>query len=211
MNATAKALRNRGRPPSEEKRRDILAAATRLFTEQGYDGTSVDDIAQAAGVSKQTVYSHFKSKDDLFRSCVAGKISMYGLEASQLPQDDDFDTVLAHIGRHYLELLADQGVICMFRLMAAEANTHPKVVRSFHESGPIATAHNIAGIFARHLPAGPDNQELARMATSEFLALVRGEYFLELILGTRTGIDAAELDAHVRHCIAQIRRLYDIP
>ncbi len=199
-----------GRPKSAEKARAIKQAAVNLFMADGIDRTSMDAIAAAAGVSKQTVYSHFKSKDDLFRSCVAGKLSAYGLDASQLPHDDDFDTVLLRIGKHYMELLADKGVVCMFRLMAAEANTHPKVVRSFHESGPIATAHNVAGIFSRHLPGAPDNEELARVATSEFLALVRGEYFLELILGTRTGIDAGELDAHVRHCIGQIRKLYEI-
>ena len=51
---------------SEAKRQGILEAATRLFTEQGYDGTSVDDIAAEAGVSKQTVYSHFGNKEKLF-------------------------------------------------------------------------------------------------------------------------------------------------
>lgn len=199
-----------GRPKSAAKARAIKQAAVNLFMADGIERTSMDAIAAAAGVSKQTVYSHFRSKDDLFRSCVAGKISLYGLDASQLPQDDDFDEVLLHIGKHYMELLADQGVVCMFRLMAAEATTHPKVVRSFHESGPIATAHNVAAIFARYLPGAPDNDELAQQATSEFLALVRGEYFLELILGTRTAIDADELDAHVRHCIGQIHKLYDI-
>ena len=202
--------RRPGRPKSEEKAEAIRHAAATLFMADGIERTSMDAIASAAGVSKQTVYSHFKSKDDLFRACVAGKVRLYGLDASQLRDDGDLEQTLLHIGCHYLELLSDPGVICMFRLMAAEASTHPKVVRSFYESGPIVTAHNIAEIIARYLPEGPDRARLARRATSEFLALVRGEYFLENVLGIRDGIDGEELAAHVRHCIAQIRTLYGL-
>ena len=55
-----------GRPKDLEKRAAILAAAKQLFPEQGFDGTSMDAIATAAGVSKLTVYSHFTDKEGLF-------------------------------------------------------------------------------------------------------------------------------------------------
>ncbi len=202
--------RRPGRPKSPEKAEAIRQAAVGLFMADGIERTSMDAIANAAGVSKQTVYSHFKSKDDLFRACVAGKVKMYGLDASQLPADGDLDAALFHVGCHYLELLCDPSVICMFRLMAAEASTHPKVVRSFHESGPIATAHTVSGLFARHFRGRDDGESLARRATSEFLALVRGEYFLELVLGVRADIEGDERERHVRHCIEQVRKLYDL-
>lgn len=44
----------------------ILEASRELFTEKGFQDTSVDDIAEAAGVTKGAVYHHFKSKTDLF-------------------------------------------------------------------------------------------------------------------------------------------------
>ena len=167
----------------------------------------MDAIAAAAGVSKQTVYSHFKSKEELFRSCVACKVETYGLDPSSLPVDNGFDALLAHIGRQYLTLIGDPGVIRMFRLMASEADTHPGTVKSFHEAGPIATARNIARIFSKHLPTA--QQDLAEKATSEFLALVRGEYFLELLLGTRSEFSDEEMSAHIDGCIRQIHKLYD--
>ncbi|HET6586161.1 MAG TPA: helix-turn-helix domain-containing protein, partial [Oleiagrimonas sp.] len=49
-----------------EKRAAILAASIDLFTRQGFEGTSMDAVATAAGVSKLTVYSHFGDKDNLF-------------------------------------------------------------------------------------------------------------------------------------------------
>lgn len=59
------------RTPKEIKRRRILLAATELFIQQGYRKTSVDEVAQAAGVAKGTVYLYFKNKADLLLHCIA--------------------------------------------------------------------------------------------------------------------------------------------
>lgn len=57
--------------PKEIKRRRILLAATELFIRQGFRKTSVDEVAQAAGVAKGTVYLYFKNKSDLLMHCIA--------------------------------------------------------------------------------------------------------------------------------------------
>ena len=56
---------------SDRKRRAILEAATARFLRNGYLGTSMDEIAADASVSKQTVYKHFDDKQSLFREIVA--------------------------------------------------------------------------------------------------------------------------------------------
>ncbi len=200
--------RRPGRPKSEEKAQAIQQAAIGLFMADGIDRTSMDAIAAEAGVSKQTVYSHFNSKDDLFRSCVSSKLEMYGLDASSLEVDDGIDATLKHAGRKYLTLLSDEGVIRMFRLMASEADTHPETVHSFYETGPRTTTRNLAGILARHMPDESDDIETPLRATKEFLALVRGDYFLELLLGTRRAIGKKEMEQHLDHCIRQLHKLY---
>ncbi|GAA1848752.1 TetR/AcrR family transcriptional regulator [Asanoa iriomotensis] len=48
-----------------DTQRTIQAHAVRLFTERGYDATTVADVAEAAGVSPMTVYRHFPTKEDL--------------------------------------------------------------------------------------------------------------------------------------------------
>ena len=173
----------------------------------GMERTSMDAIASAAGVSKQTVYSHFHSKDDLFRACVASKVEIYGLDESNLAVGDDLDTVLQHIGRKYLTLLSDMGVIRMFRLMMSEADTHADMVSSFYETGPVTTSRNIANIMKGFLANTDD--ELALEATRDFLSLIRADYFLELLLGTRSEIAQDERDRHIDLCISQIRKLYE--
>jgi len=58
-------LKRRVVKPSEERRREILEASLSLFTQKGYDETTVDDIATAAGVAKGTIYIYFASKEHI--------------------------------------------------------------------------------------------------------------------------------------------------
>src|SRR5258707_6897101 len=66
-----------GRPTREEAvRRDarLLEVATTLFMERGFDGTTIDAVAEAAGVSKPTVYARYRDKRDLFAAVLRGRI-----------------------------------------------------------------------------------------------------------------------------------------
>lgn len=198
----------RGRPKSPEKAAAILEAAGDLFLTEGLAQTSMDAIAAAAGVSKQTVYSHFQSKEDLFRTCVCSKVDDYELDASTIDGNTPIDDVLRHIGRQYLTLLADKEVIGMFRLMAASAGSFPQIVSIFYESGPVATRRALTERLARQVPAMDEGR--AEQAASEYLALVRSCCFLELLLGIRDQVPRDEIHAHVEHCIAQLRKLYPL-
>lgn len=52
------------------KREQLIQAATRLFAEQGYRATGIDQISEVAGVTKKTLYHHFRSKDELVLACL---------------------------------------------------------------------------------------------------------------------------------------------
>ena len=64
-----------GETRTARKRRAILDAATTLFLREGYLATSMDQIAAAASVSKQTVYKQFADKQSLFREIVTGTVA----------------------------------------------------------------------------------------------------------------------------------------
>ena len=68
----------------EQTRQRLLAAAARLFARNGFDATSVEDVAEAAGYSKGAVYYNFASKDELFEALVEESISQMiaGLESA---------------------------------------------------------------------------------------------------------------------------------
>jgi mycofactocin system transcriptional regulator len=64
MVLTGEAPHRRGRPPGTS-RRELEVIALRLFTEQGFDGTTIEQIAAQAGVSKRTFFRYFGSKADV--------------------------------------------------------------------------------------------------------------------------------------------------
>ncbi|MFN2617522.1 MAG: TetR/AcrR family transcriptional regulator [Thermoleophilaceae bacterium] len=56
---------SRRRLTKDERRARILDAAAEVFASRGYEGTSIDEVAEAAGISKPVIYDHFDSKKDL--------------------------------------------------------------------------------------------------------------------------------------------------
>ena len=73
----------------ERRRPQVLDAALKLFLKGGYDGTSMDAVAHAAGVTKPVVYACFSSKDDLFRSLLAREEELILAEVQGAFQDTD--------------------------------------------------------------------------------------------------------------------------
>jgi len=71
------------------RRRDILAAAERVFDKYGYAAATVDEVAAEAGLSKGSLYNYFRSKEDLFTQVFADVIAI---------DEDKFDAMLAGEG-----------------------------------------------------------------------------------------------------------------
>lgn len=79
---------SRRRAAAKESRRAIAAAARRLFLERGYTGTTMNAIAQAAGVSQETVYASFGPKPSIFRHLVETALS--GTDEPVPPLERDY-------------------------------------------------------------------------------------------------------------------------
>ena len=61
------------RKPLPGKKEQILEAATSIFLDRDYSRVRMEEIAEAAGVGKGTVYEYFKNKEDLFMACITSK------------------------------------------------------------------------------------------------------------------------------------------
>ena len=58
----------------QQTHKAILDAAIKLFTEKGFEQTSMEELARAAGIGKSTIYGYFKAKDDIFRAFCAAEL-----------------------------------------------------------------------------------------------------------------------------------------
>jgi len=86
----------------------ILAKATRLFARQGYEGTSVQDVADAVGVTKQGVLHHYASKEELRRAVVDATLSHWNEALPRLllaatAAGDRFDAVFGELWRFFAQ------------------------------------------------------------------------------------------------------------
>jgi AcrR family transcriptional regulator len=134
---TAQDRRGRGRPKVVDDitlAARIAAAAGDIFLRDGYDDTTMDMVAQQAGVSKRTVYRLFAGKQALFAAVVAS----HRQSMLDLPRGDDdrpLSEILMAIFRTDLDFDAASQRDAMMRLILTEAQRHPELASLLHRHG----------------------------------------------------------------------------
>src|SRR5690348_11912390 len=185
-------------PRSTRKREAILAAATTAFLRGGYLGTSMDEIAAAAGVSKQTVYKQFADKERLFAQIVARMVDEASdpvHEAVRSLQDTgDLEADLRDLAQRQLTLVLRPPMMQLRRLVIGEAHRFPELGRTFHEQGPGRTVAALAETFERLGSRGLLRVGDPRLAAAQFNWLIMSAPLnAAMLLGDDGPPDATEV------------------
>ena len=137
---------------TDRKHRAMVDAARSLFLKQGYDGTSMEEIAVKAAVSKQTVYKHFTDKKRLFEEIVLATTSqvdrVVGLVAGPLVDTLDLKKDLTLLGRQFIAALMDPRLLRLRRLVIANADRMPELGRTWYAQGFERVLATLATSFA---------------------------------------------------------------
>lgn len=201
--------RARGRPVDLAKRDAILAAATQLFLARGFAGASMEAVAAAAGVSKITVYAHFRNKESLFQTMIRARCEAYNrperFEAyAALPPRE----ALGEMGRNFLALLFDPEVLRLYRVISAEAERRPLVAELFYAAGPERAIELFADYFRRAAARGLFALDDPEKVADDFLALLKGRLHFRATLKLRPQPSSAAIRAHVARCVEVLMRAY---
>ncbi|ADN76883.1 transcriptional regulator, TetR family [Ferrimonas balearica DSM 9799] len=192
---------------SEKKRRQILEAAGQLFVQQGFITTSMDEVAQQAGVSKQTVYAHFGSKDELFTHCVEQKCITNELLPTALSGDDPRQVLLDFTAR-FVEMINSDEAVYVYRLCISQAETHPELSERYFEAGPA----KVIGAVAEYLATLSDNGLLKIddpvLAAEHLLLMSRGMVNMRKSLGLTIEESAAQRHQRVIQTVEHFLRGY---
>src|SRR5437764_724358 len=189
-----------GERQSTRKRRAIVEAATTAFLRDGYRGTSMDEIAAAAGVSKQTVYKHFADKQRLFSEIVTTTVNeasdpVYE-EVRSLQDTGDIEADLRDLARRQLATVMRPRLMQLRRLVIAEAGRFPELGRVFYEQGPGRTVAALAETFGRLAARGVLAVDDPPTAAAHFNWLVMSAPINRaMLLGDDEPPSAKELDA----------------
>jgi TetR/AcrR family transcriptional regulator, mexJK operon transcriptional repressor len=177
---------------SERKREAIVQAAVRLFLRDGFERTSVDAIAEEAGVSKRTIYNHYGDKENLFLSVIGdtydGMITVFEQLIDKYLTDVPGDAVEANVIAFSCDtaLLAARSPdrAALVRLMMSEAAHFPEIrVVQMRPRGITAIiAERLTTLAARGLLEVPEPEE----AANHLFSLTMGQMNNRSLFGALT-------------------------
>jgi len=174
-----------------ERDERLLAIAAALFEERGYEGTSIDALADAAGVGKATVYARFQDKRSLFISVYRQRVAAVMLplaeETAALSSRPASPERLAHtleqVGMILIRRSLSPGAIRMNRVILAEALRFPELAELVFREGWSRIVSIVGSILRLHAEQGVLRVVDTDMAADLFLNMVIGRQQRVMMLG----------------------------
>ncbi|MFC4627295.1 TetR/AcrR family transcriptional regulator [Promicromonospora alba] len=196
------------RPSSRKKHDAALAAAEVQFLATGFESVTMDSIAKESGVSKQTLYSYFGSKQELFLALVTEKTRVTSRSVlSSVPRVTDAGTARDEVRDLLVAQLAavmNPEVLALRRLVIGEAVRFPELARALYENGPRVAIASLATVIGDLADlglvriAGPDAASDTDRAATQLNWLVMGDPINRaMLLGDDAIPTPAQLRAHV--------------
>ena len=171
-----------------------------MFLQRGYRGTSIDEIATRAAVSKPTVYRFFDDKEHLLTEIVLGTLDRRGdpfrAKLAALVDTGDLGSDLPNLARDYIRVVTQPAGLALRRLVIGASHQLPELAQAYYERAQDQTLGALAGLpmtikdgfDVENMPALSGNPALKDRAK-----LKAGETLLVLGAGGGVGIAAVEL------------------
>ena len=199
-------LRAAGGTRTDQKRQAITEAATGLFLRQGYEGTSMDEIAAAAAVSKQTVYKQFTDKEQLFATIVTAITERAERIAETInalvDEIVDLEAGLVQLARAYTTAVVQPPVVQLRRLVISEADRFPVLARTYYQRAPARGIAALAGGLERLAGRQLLRIDDATTAAEQFAYLVLGPVIDRALFDPGAPIEDSEI---ARYAAAGVR------
>ena len=165
---------------AEEKRALIVAAATALFLELGYDRTSLARIAERSGVSRATLFKQFPTKAALFDAIVTE--SWASDDEEEPPPAGDVVAGLGILGRRYAALLGRARMTDLFRIVIAELPRFPELTHAQFAQGKLPYFESVRAYLLAERDAGTVRVDDADLAATQFLGMISNYVFWPTLL-----------------------------
>lgn len=175
----------------------VLEAAERAFLEGGYGATSMDAIAERAGVSKRTVYSNFGSKKDLFAAVIRKHGSMVlplSIEEIDL-ESSDLEPILTDLATNFLMSICTPEQVELYQTVLAESRKFPELGKLMID-GPFLRSERL---FDQFLRAQVDRGRLSfpdiDLAAPQLVAMLKTNVHMRLLFNQPVQVTNASLAA----------------
>lgn len=196
----------------EARRQAMLEAASELFLERGFEGTSVSDVVKRSGGSLATLYAWFGSKEGLFEA-IAAEISAHILAAldTQEFESRPLAEALQALGERFLGQVLCPEALRWHRMCFSEGHKFPELRAALIRSGPGRITERLADYLAAQARAGRLEIEDPSLAATHFFALVKSETHLAAVCGEPIEVSPEDVVAQVRRAVRVFLRGYATP
>jgi AcrR family transcriptional regulator len=196
-----------------KKRAAVLEAAAKVFLRGGYLGASMDEIADLAGVSKQTVYTYFSNKEALF-AAMASALSNEANDrvhnnVAEFGEDDDLEGYLVGYAVRQLEVVLTPRILQLRRLVIGEVGRFPELGTALYAGGPGRAIASLAATFERLADRGALSVHDPLLAATQFNWLMMSAPLNRtMLLGDGAIPSSKELREHAREGVRMFLAAY---
>lgn len=136
---------------SEDRPREICAAALEVFAEKGFAAAKLDEIGRRAGVSKGTLYLYFEDKQDLFRAVVRSAIApnIDAIASGISALDAQIPEVVSMFLSGFAEREARLPIGAVAKIVIGESRNFPELARVWHDEVAAKAIGALAGFIER--------------------------------------------------------------
>lgn len=202
------------RLPSHKMRPDkhhaITKAASEMFLADGFERVSLDQIAQRAGVSKQTIYSHFADKDGLFRAICTELTERLTIPLRKSASEGDLRSALTRLGEDMLTMMLHPASLDLHRLVMSAAVRFPDLGHVAYEAGAMRMIHDLSTLLMQRSQIGdglerPLSEDRALVLAEQLIGMLRGFHQVRGLLNIEPA-PTARRSAYVQACVDLLLR-----
>jgi AcrR family transcriptional regulator len=172
------------RLPAPDRKKQLLEIAMKLFSEQGFDGTSTREIAEAAGVNEALIFRHFRTKEDLFWAVLSDRVERRGRNRrirELAKSEGDFREVLVAIAETLLDRTDDDAAVT--RLLFYSALRNRELSHRFFRTYGQEKFETLADHIRVGIAAGRLRAVNPAIAARSFLGMIVYHYLVEEVFG----------------------------
>lgn len=149
------------RPEYEKKRAETIRAALVLFGEKGVEGTTMDEIASAVGISKATLYLYCDNKEDLFAQVLQeSAFNTFSKKVTLIDQTMDWKEAVKTVGREYLTISTQPERVALLRAIIRDSAKYPEIGNLYYEQGFLSACKDVVQFLKNSWTKEVDEKQL---------------------------------------------------
>lgn len=189
------------------RERAFLDAALQCFAANGYSGTTMDQVAEAAGLSKPTLYQYFPSKEALFARMMLDKRDTM-LAGFASPDGGEMVERLHGFAWAYADTVMQPMMLSLARLILAEVQRFPEIGRAYQAAGPDQLLSALKTFLEGQRMAGRLRFQDAELAAEDLWGLILSAPRTQALYRPDLTLSRADLARYVTNGLQVFLRAY---